>query len=76
VIVMRVSAEDPVVSLRGRNCHRGFESALYTSPTKKRNKMSRTCSFFKRYDVLAGQVGEFRQIGAKRAYLSVSRLCY
>jgi hypothetical protein len=26
VIVVRVSAEDPVMSLRGRNCHRGFES--------------------------------------------------
>jgi hypothetical protein len=36
---VRVGAEDPVVSLRGRKCHRGFESALYMGVTKKRNKM-------------------------------------
>jgi hypothetical protein len=27
VIVVRVGAENPVMSLRGRNGHRGFESA-------------------------------------------------
>src|SRR6202011_5709002 len=39
VVVVRVGAEDPVVSLRGRKCHRGFESALYTGRRKKRNEM-------------------------------------
>jgi hypothetical protein len=39
VVVVRVGAKDPVVSLRGRNGHRGFESALYIGMTKKRNKM-------------------------------------
>src|SRR5882762_11084523 len=40
VIVVRVGAEDPVVSLRSRYRHRGFESAaIYTLASKKRNKM-------------------------------------
>jgi hypothetical protein len=37
---VRVSAEDPVVSLRSRSRHRGFESAaIYTLASKKRNEM-------------------------------------
>src|SRR5690242_1469301 len=40
VVVVGVGAEDPVVSLRSRSCHRGFESAaIYTGTAKKRNKM-------------------------------------
>src|ERR1700722_390611 len=42
VVVVRVCAEDPVVSLGSRKRHRIYElaeSALYTGPKEKRNKM-------------------------------------
>src|SRR5882762_1215599 len=40
VILVRVGAEDPVVSFGSRGRHRGFESAaIYTLTFKKRNKM-------------------------------------
>jgi hypothetical protein len=40
VIVVWVSAEEPIVSLGSRGRHRGFESAaIYTLASKKRNKM-------------------------------------
>jgi hypothetical protein len=45
VVVVRVGAEDPVVSLRGRKCHRGFESDYTRGVTKKRNKMCELAAF-------------------------------
>src|SRR5579859_5193806 len=40
VVVVRVGAEYPIVTLRSRSCHRGLESAaIYTGRVKKRNKM-------------------------------------
>jgi hypothetical protein len=40
VVVVRVGAKYPIMSLRSRSCHRGVESAaIYTGKTKKRNKI-------------------------------------
>src|SRR5882762_4549837 len=40
MVLVWVGAEDPVVSLRSRYRHRGFESAaIYTLASKKRNKI-------------------------------------
>src|SRR5579872_873934 len=42
MVVVRVGAKYPIMSLRSRSCHRGVESAaIYTGKTKKRNKMWR-----------------------------------
>src|ERR1700730_19425982 len=57
VVVVWVGAKDPVVSLRGRNCHRGFESALYIGYDEKAKQNVRVSAFSKEFSPETGKNG-------------------